>query len=380
MTTMSLPMTQSCFDKRNLKDSIVLETESFKLTVGKDALMRSLIVKKTNKEMVLGGAGVPLFSATQERPFNNETKLQHPNTRTTYDANSLSWDGEKLTVGFDTAPYDAVVKVEKGAGYLRFILEDFICKTPGYEHLVMDAPPVAEFRILQLPVKERKNFGEWLNCMWDDASAICVAGCDPWSQIWHEDRPGGKILTADLFSGKKLRGGSAAIIAADGKEPFLDAMDGFEADLGLPRGVQSRRSPMLNRSIYWTSEAVPSNIDQIIAVAQKAGLKMMLFYYPCFVKSKDYKLLGDYDLEMSTRAVTTTSRRCLTKLRPLESLPASTPSRPTSEWKAVMSLHRLTHASTSSASSHSRNPSPLSERSRKSLWKRTLPTLHYATG
>ena len=57
MTTMSLPMTQSCFDKRNLKDSIVLETESFKLTVGKDALVRSLIVKKTNKEMVLGGAG-----------------------------------------------------------------------------------------------------------------------------------------------------------------------------------------------------------------------------------------------------------------------------------------------------------------------------------
>ncbi len=296
ITTISLPMTRSCSDKRDLNDSIVLETESFKLTVGKDAIVRSLIVKKTNKEMVLGRAGVPLFSATQGRPFNNEIKLQHPNTRTTYNANSLSWDGEKLTVGFDTAPYEAVVKVEKGTGYLRFTLEDFICKTPGYEDLVMDAPPVAEFRILQLPVKERKNFGEWLNCMWDDASAVCLAGCDPWSQIWHEDRPGGKILTADLLSGKKLRGGSAAIIAADGKEPFLDAMDGFEVDLGLPRGVQSRRSPMLNRSIYWTSEAVPSNIDRIIAIAQKAGLKMMLFYYPCFVKSKGYKLLGDYDL------------------------------------------------------------------------------------
>ena len=92
--------------------------------------------------MVLGRAGVPLFSATQERPFNNEIKLQHPNTRTTYNANFLSWDGEKLTVGFDTAPYEAVVKVEKGTGYLRFTLEDFICKTPGYEDLVMDAPPI----------------------------------------------------------------------------------------------------------------------------------------------------------------------------------------------------------------------------------------------
>ncbi len=84
-------MTRSCSDKRDLNDSIVLETESFKLTVGKDAIVRSLIIKKTNKEMVLGRAGVPLFSATQERPFNNEIKLQHPNTRTTYNANSLSW-------------------------------------------------------------------------------------------------------------------------------------------------------------------------------------------------------------------------------------------------------------------------------------------------
>ena len=73
-------------------------------------------------------------------------------------------------------------------------------------------------------------------------------------------------------------------------------MDQFEADLGLPRGVQSRRSPMLNRSIYWTSDATPQNIDKHIEIARKAGLKMMLFYYPCFIKSRGYRLLGDYDL------------------------------------------------------------------------------------
>ena len=41
-------------------------------------------------------------------------------------ADTLSWDGERLTVGFDTAPYEAVIKVDKGAGYLRFTLEDFL--------------------------------------------------------------------------------------------------------------------------------------------------------------------------------------------------------------------------------------------------------------
>ena len=287
---------QSCAGGQDHKTDIVLETETFKLTVGEDAIAKSLVIKKTNEEMLLKGSDVPLFSVTQDRPFNNEIKLQHPNTRTTYKANSLSWDGERLTVGFDTAPYEAVVKVDKGAGYLRFTLEDFICEPEDYGNLALDLPPVAEFRILQLPVKEREHYGEWLNCMWDDKSAVCVAGCDPWSLVWHEDRADGRVLTADLYSGKKLRGGSAAIIAADGKEPFLDVMDGFEIDLNLPRGVQSRRSPMLNRSIYWTSNANPSNIDQHIAIARKAGLKMMLFYYTCFVKSRGYRLMGDYDL------------------------------------------------------------------------------------
>jgi hypothetical protein len=287
---------QSCAGGQDHKTGIILEAETFKLTVGEDAIAKSLVIKKTNEEMLLKGTDVPLFSVTQDRPFNNEIKLQHPNTRTTYKANSLSWDGKRLTVGFDTAPYKAVVKVDAGAGYLRFTLEDFICEPEDYGNLALDLPPVAEFRILQLPVKEREHYGEWLNCMWDDNSAVCVAGCDPWSLVWHEDRTDGRVLTADLYSGKKLRGGSAAIIAADGKEPFLDVMDGFEVDQNLPRGVQSRRSPILNRSIYWTSNANPSNIDQHIAIARKAGLKMMLFYYTCFVKSRGYRLMGDYDL------------------------------------------------------------------------------------
>ena len=282
---------------RGLGNSIVFETETFRLTVGKDAVARSLVIKETNKEALLKGAEVPLFSVTQERPFNNEIKLEHPNTRTTYMANSLAWDGERLKVGFETAPYEAVVRVDRGTGYLRFTLENFICEPDDYAGLALDVPPVAEFRILQLPVKERKHFGEWLNCIWDDASAVCVAGCDPQSLIWHEDSKGGRVLTADLYSGRKLRGGSAAIIAAGGKEAFLDAMDGFEADLNLPRGVRSRRSPMLNRSIYWTSDASPSNIDRHIELARKAGLSMMLFYYPCIVKSRGYSLLGDYDLK-----------------------------------------------------------------------------------
>ena len=315
LVAVSLSFLHSCIGGQGHEDDIVLETSTFKLTVGKDAVARSLVIKGNGGEMLLKGTEMPLFSVTQERPFNNETKLEHPNTRTTYKANTLAWDGERLTVGFETAPYEAVVKVDAGDGYLKFTLEDFICKPEDYGYLSMDLPPVAEFRILQLPVKARAHFGEWLNCMWDETTAVCVAGCDPWSLIWHEDRTGGSVLTADLYSGKKLRGGSAAIIAAGGKEPFLDAMDRFEADLDLPRGVRSRRSPMLNRSIYWTADATPSNIDRHIAVARKAGLKMMLFYYTCFVKSNGYRLMGDYDLREDYPGGYDDIRKMLDKVR-----------------------------------------------------------------
>ena len=84
LLALSLPMVQGCSSGQNSRDCIVLETETFKLTVGNDAIARSLVIKKTNKEMLLKGTEVPLFSVTQDRPFNNEIKLEHPNTRTTY--------------------------------------------------------------------------------------------------------------------------------------------------------------------------------------------------------------------------------------------------------------------------------------------------------
>ena len=61
--------------------TIILENKSFRLTVGEDAIVRSLIVRETNTECLQQGEEIALFSVTQERPFNNEVKLAHPNKR-----------------------------------------------------------------------------------------------------------------------------------------------------------------------------------------------------------------------------------------------------------------------------------------------------------
>ena len=89
-------------------DVIVFENEAFRIEIGTNAVARSLVVKATGEEMIDASDGLAMFSVTQERPINNEIKLMWPNKRTTYPANRVRCDGDRLVVGFETAPYEAV--------------------------------------------------------------------------------------------------------------------------------------------------------------------------------------------------------------------------------------------------------------------------------
>ncbi|MBR4653924.1 MAG: hypothetical protein IKO72_11255 [Kiritimatiellae bacterium] len=275
---------------------IVLENQRFRLVLGADARAKSLVVKATGEECLDPRECVALFETVQDRPFNNETKLLWPNKQTSYPAERLRREGDLLVVGFRTAPYEAVLRVRTGGGYMAFTLERFNCVHElAYGGLHMNVPPVATFRLLQLPVANRAKFGDWLNVSWDDRAAVAVVGVDPHVAIDHADRASFRLLNADLSRGMKLVGGTAAIVAGAGEKDFMDAMDGLEADFNLPRGVKSRQSPMLNRSIYWTSGITPANVDEHIAVARQGGFTMMLIYYPAMTRSRGYRFLGDYD-------------------------------------------------------------------------------------
>ena len=276
---------------------VSLSTDGFLLKIGDDAVVKSLFIRENGEECVTNRDALPLFSVTQVRPFNNETKLMHPCKRTTYPANRLRREGDRLIVGFEQAPYEAIVRIVLKPSYLVLELEDFKVLPNGYgDYLEMDLPPVAQFRIAQLPVRSRRNFGEWVNAVWDDAAAVAVMSVEPLVEIDHETCDGNPVLTADLSRGRQLRGGKAAIVAAAGGERFLDAVDALEADYGLPRGVRSRRSGRLNESIYWTHDLTPESVDEEIAWAKKGGFRMMLVYYPSYLKGGlAYSYLGDYD-------------------------------------------------------------------------------------
>lgn len=279
----------------NGKD-VILENELCRLTVGEDCIVKSLIVKATGEECLRQGEDISLFSVTQERPFNNEIKLAYPNKRTTYQGNALRREGNRLIVGFELAPYEAVVTVKEAPMYLAFELTDFIVPPESYAGLELTPPPAAAFRLVQLPVKNRANFGEWLNVSWDDSAAVNVLAVSPYAVIESERRKGYRVMTADAVNGMKLRGCSAAVIAAPTNQ-LLDAIDALEVDYQLPRGVESRRNfPVINSSAYWTGWINPDNVDEHIAYAKKGGFRMMLIYYTAFIKEKNgYGLCGDYD-------------------------------------------------------------------------------------
>ena len=278
-------------------DDVVLENSRFRLVVGSDAVPKSLVVKATGAECLVRDELSPMFSVTQERPFNNEIKLIYPHKRTTYRANSLRREGNRLIVGFEIAPYGAEVEVDERPEYVALRLKSFLVEhKKHYGSLKMNLPPADCFRIAQLPVKERKNFGEWLNVMWDDDAAVGVIATEPETFIDSDRRGSHRILTAELRRGYRLKGGSAAIVAGAGEGDFLDCVDRLERDYGLPLGVASRRSDLINASIFWVSDLTPDNVDQYIAYAKKGGFRLMLLYYTCFVKEgRSWSLDGDWD-------------------------------------------------------------------------------------
>ena len=272
--------------------NFVFENKNFRLTVWENAIVESLISKRTGEELLMPNEKIALFSETQLRPFNNEVKLMYMNKRTTFQANSLSVDGNKITVGFEIVPWKAIVSFDVKDEYITFTLEEVLSKKSD---LCTDLPPIEEFRILQLPIKDRKYFGSWLNAVWDDDICACVLATMPEALIDSERREGFRILTAEARKDIKLKGVSAAIIVSGGKEDFLCSLDRFERDYALFHGVESRRNPIINRSIYWTGSLNPTNVDEHIKYAKMGGFECMLVYYECMCnKTWSYGTCGDY--------------------------------------------------------------------------------------
>ncbi len=277
-------------------DDIVIENGQFRLVIGSDAITKSLVLKATGKECLMPGEPLALFSVTQERPYHNEIKLGHPNKRTTFQADSLYMEGERLIVGFELIPYQAVIGVEVTPAYITFTLEGFLTDNIYPSYLKITPPPATEFTLLQLPVKDQKYFGEWLNVSWDDEVAVNVLAADPFAYIDFERRNGYKVLKASALKEIKWEGTSAALIVSPPGE-LLDNIAQLEEDFELPKGVKSRRNELINASYYWTGDLCPENLEQHLHYAKMGGFRTMNIYYTSFEKTVGCRHIGNFEID-----------------------------------------------------------------------------------
>lgn len=275
---------------------IFLENDIFRLVLTPDCVAESLVLKSNCEECIYMSEKLPFFTLTEERPYNNEIKLAYPNKRTTFEANRVRMEGNKLIVGFELIDFEAVVEVKIASRYIVFTLTDFLVKPDSFGCGVMPMlPPVSEFRLIQLPISARERFGEWLNVAWDDKVAINVLSTCPYARISAEKRRDHRILFGETMRDIKLKNAGVALIVSAPDE-LLDAIKMLEEDFDLPRGVDSRRSPMINRSYYWASDVTPQTVDEHIQCALQGGFQFMSIYFSSILTGKGYLNCGEYDV------------------------------------------------------------------------------------
>ena len=269
-------------NKKDNMGNIVIENEQIKLIIANNGIVENLLFKPTNEECLVKGKNISISSITQARPWNNEIKLAYPNKEMTFQANSVRREGDKLIVGYELIPYEAVIKLKITSKYIRFSLEDFIVEDNDYRIRISE-PPVSEMWFLQLPVRDRTHFGEWLNVIWDDQLAINVLGTDHYARIDSEEGEGYHILKAGVAREVKLRDVGAALITCS-TDNLLDNIDKVEEDYNLPHGANSRKH-QYNSSYYWSGNVNPGNVDQHIEYAKNAGFRLFMIYYNSFTKT-----------------------------------------------------------------------------------------------
>ncbi len=292
--------------KKAKPTGIVIENAEMRLVLGSNGKAISLKHKPTGQECLEKGVDAPVFALTEYRPYDNELFLTYPAKSRTFAADSLRLEGNELKVGFEQIAYTATIALNITDDYIGFNLKALDYQIEAFG--VKRRTEVDEFTLLQLPIKKRTYFGEWLNVVWDNQVAVNVLATDPYAKIDAFQNRNHYLLYAGMESKVKLMGVGAALITTS-KNKLLDRIDRLERDYHLPLGVESRRNKAYNYSYYELRNVTTENIDEHITYAKQGGFKTMVIYYPDFAKSmghfpwrKEYPN-GMTDLQTITRKI-----------------------------------------------------------------------------
>ena len=280
-------VTISCSEKDQygVQNKIILENEEFSFIIGNDGKALSLKHKSTGQECLQEGMNLPVFAITQYRPYRVEHFLTLPNKRTSFYGDSVYREGNDLIVQFSDIGYKATIDLNITDSYIAFHLKE-IEQMKIESHYKNMPVLVDEFTLLQLPVRNRKYFGSWLNVSWDEDVAINLLATDPFCNIDAEALEDIHIMKAGMEKNVKLYNTGAALITTS-KDKLMDCIDRLEEDYDLPQGVKNRRSEASRYSYFW-ADITPQNIDEYLIFAKQGGFKAIMISTNTFTESSGH--------------------------------------------------------------------------------------------
>jgi hypothetical protein len=276
-------------DQAPANGTVVIENAEMRLLISPNGAARSLIHKASGQECLAAAPQIPMFSVTQHRPYDNELQLSYPAKPKTFPAERVRREGDRLVVSFALVGYEATIQLKITDAFIGFTLEKLEYK--GYTSLRHKRKTeIDETIFLQLPVRNRKQFGEWLNVMWDEAIAVNVLGTDPYARVDSAAYGDFRVLQAGTVDSVKTEGVGGALIVTETRH-LLDRIAKVEEEYGLPRGVASRRRKEYKHSYYEVLSAKPDHIDRHIQFARNGGFRAMVVYYRVFAKTAGHFVL-----------------------------------------------------------------------------------------
>ena len=220
---------------------VIIENEAFRLTLAEAGYAKSLVCKETGEECLAKGVKMPFCTLTQYRPYDNENFLIHPAKPTTYPANRIAREGDRLVVEFDGTADVAYIAIRSTPDYVGFVLERLDFKIEDFG--IKRKTETDEFALVRLPLARREHFGEWLNVMWDDRTAVTLLGDAPETRIDAFAREDGAYeFYAGMENRVKLEGCGAVLVAVR-KSRLMDVIGTVERDYGMPNGAVGSRTP-----------------------------------------------------------------------------------------------------------------------------------------
>lgn len=176
-------------------DAIVLENAEMRLVISSSGSAQSLLHKSSAQECLATGAALPMFNVTQYRPYDNELQQAYPAQKTSFPADRLRREGDRLVVNFALVDYEASIGIRITEAYIAFRLERLSYRGDTSMRPKV-ATPIDEAVFVQLPVRKRKNLGEWLNVMWDGEVAVNLLATNPYTRIRAQERRGHYLFQA----------------------------------------------------------------------------------------------------------------------------------------------------------------------------------------